>query len=159
MRPPRIATMKRVKRPPLPDYVPSFGPRVRERVEKLAAMSAPHEQIATELRIGVQVLRREFRNELEYGKAKRLNDLDETLYNIAAAGNTSALKLTKMQREKVSEAARREQAEKVVKDWQQSAVPRTPKLGKKQIAAREAEVAGVGTEWGNDLVGPVGRAN
>jgi AraC-like DNA-binding protein len=134
---------------------PPFHPTAkhRDRVMLLAAGGITEPAIATVLGISPKTLRNYFAAELETGRGvKRAQNL-ERLEAAAKRGNVSAMKALaaafdrgEHQEQIAGETAavRRERAEVAVRE----------RLTKRALEERAAEEAGLGSDWGTDLMPP-----
>ena len=113
----------------------------RTRVEELIAIGMTQSNIAASLGIDQRTLSKHFPRELRDGAAKKRGETVKLLWLAAKKGNVAAMKtLMALQ----IEPPQRETP----------ALARSPKLGKKEVAQKEAESAGEGTDWGDDLLPP-----
>lgn len=105
------------------------------------------DEIAAAIGISVPTLTKYFDAELTHGRAKKRAEVVELLFSAARKGNVSAQKKLHEITGTQAAAAEWEVAEGVAKPPQASR-----KLGKKEEQAIAAQTAGLGTEWGDDLV-------
>jgi hypothetical protein len=114
-------------------------------VAALIAFGAKQDYVADKLEICTRSLRRLYKNEIATGTADACMKVARSLFEMACyRGNASAAIF--FLRCRAGDV------------WQPAPVPREPAepvLGKKEQAARDAESAGVGTDWGDDLNVPV----
>jgi transposase-like protein len=136
---------------------PAFKPTPlhRRRVEQYVCGGMTHEAIARALGISDETLRKHFEVELATGASKRRAEILDLLFASARKGNVAAQK-------KLEEMSGRSLAESAFTAPEASEAaapqPKAPKLGKKEVQQAEAETAGIGTTWGDDLhVGTPGR--
>ncbi|ACA18243.1 hypothetical protein M446_3870 [Methylobacterium sp. 4-46] len=108
-------------------------------VEEMAALGEAPKVIARALSITYTQLQREYRDQLLRGSARLRAELIGLVWAKARAGNWQAIQWL-LARMTAIEAEKRLAAE-----------PKPAKLGKKERAHREAQTAGDGTEWGEDL--------
>jgi hypothetical protein len=125
----RAKVAKPIGRPP---YEPSQ--ETREKVEILIAGGESEEDIARVVGLSRTTLRQHFAEELATGRAKRRADVLIAQYRTAVAGNASA-------------------QDKFLKKSDlpvfQPQAPKEPKLGKKEIALRDAQRPEPGTPLGD----------
>lgn len=119
----------------------------RERVEILIGGGMAIEEIAAALNLSKNTLKKHFGIELRMGRSKKRAEVLEAMYNSAKGGNVSAQKsyIT------LNALADADDAVRNPHDDKSAATPRVPALGKKDMADRVAETAGLGTEWAKDL--------
>jgi hypothetical protein len=141
----------RVK-PGRPAHQPSE--QARKTVEAMASYGIRHEEIAAVLDMDDKTLRKYYRRELDIASTKANAMVAQTLFGIATDRNhpkcaTSAIFWLKTR-------AKWREAPAITEDSDFDPVPEV--LGKKAQAARDAETAGQGTDWG-DLLTPPGMMN
>lgn len=125
----------------------------RNKIKLLLAIGWSGQRIANGMDISLATLKRYFRAELKVREQMR-DRLDARRFEVTAKlafeGNVSAMKeLGRMvERNDLMRAAR--QIETPVDQPDEKA----EKLGKKQQVAKDALSAGMGTDWGNDLMFP-----
>ncbi len=128
-----------------PSFVPTAKMRNDVAVWKAGGMS--DENIARALGIDADTLKKHFAEELATHWAKKMARVISARFTSAVKGNVSA-------QTKFIEAARAVGAEQRLSegatssDRRQRVVP----IGKKEAAEEAARSAGVGTEWGEDLI-------
>lgn len=127
---------------------PAYKPTTtdRRRVEEMLSCGISEDEIATTFGCSRTTLRKHFGPALFRGRAKRRAEANQLLWRQARAGKGWAIKevcrLT---------ALASAEASMMADDSDQAAAG--PKLGKKEIAQRAAELAATGeaSEWGDDL--------
>ena len=114
---------------------PSFQPTAANRlkVEELIAAKMSEDDVARAFGIATETLRKHFSEELKDGRARRRAEAVHLLFTAARKGNVAAAKAL----------------ERITAD--ETPTPRPKPLGKKEQAQLDAENAGIGTDWGNDL--------
>jgi hypothetical protein len=118
----------------------------RLKVTELLSAKMSEDEIASVLRICSYTLRKRYAQELKYGFADRRAEVVSLLYGAARKGNASAIKhLDAMTAVNGAEAAF---------DRAVESAPKAARLGKKEQALLDAETAGAGSEWAEDL-GPI----
>ena len=122
---------------------PLFKPTAAQRraVEQMVACGESQEIISRAIGCDPDTLRKHFPEELLSGHSRRRREVIELLFTNARGGNVSAQK--KLEEITAAAGASSEFTE-----------PKQPALGKKEVAAVEATVAGEGTDWGDDLRPP-----
>jgi hypothetical protein len=148
IRPPKILAPKK-----LPKGRPPFVVKqdVRTRVIQMSASGMTHDQIAAAVGCSAPTLRKRFAHELETGPARLRDEAIAMLCQSARNGNVGAQKI-------VFEIAQREAAARAVENAHAEFVGPAPetaaapaKVGKKEQRVIDAEQAGIGTDWGDDL--------
>ncbi len=139
-----------------PPYEPTE--KDRNKVKLLLAIGWSNTRIANALDVSAATLKRYFRSDLKVRDQMR-DRLEARRFEAVAQaaldeGNMTALRELNRMLEKsdLMEAARRVQARD--EDDEKPA-----KLGKKAVAQLEAQVAGEGSDWGDDLLSPTQRIN
>ncbi|KAB0682020.1 hypothetical protein [Aureimonas leprariae] len=135
---------RRVRPSPKPVGRPAYRPSLDERqtVEEMKFCGESDATIARSLGISEPTLRKHFVDELNNGHANRRKEVIGLMFQSARSGNVSAQK-------KLEEIGRVAGAEA---EFERQSKPRAEaRLGKKEQAKREAETAGAGTDWGDDL--------
>lgn len=129
-------------------FVPKRGQRDQVQLRKAAGWN--HAEIAAELGIDRKTLYLHFGDEILTGGAKKRGQALDLLWKSAKEGNVAAQKaVVAMMIGQPGEVSEGEHTGRNTS--------RSPTLGKKELANQEAQTAGVGTEWGDDLM-PVGSA-
>lgn len=138
------------KRTGRPRGRPSFVPtaKMREDVAVWKAGGMTDEDIARALSIDADTVKKHFKEELATHWAKKMAKVITARYRAAVKGNVTA-------QTKFLETARAARGESFIDDAlaerggrRQRVVP----IGKKEAAEEAAKVAGLGTEWGDDLI-------
>jgi hypothetical protein len=101
----------------------------------MAGYGIPHDDIATVIGAAPQTLRAHYRKELDTGHIIANSKVAQNLFRIATGEGREAVTAAIFWL-------------KTRAHWSEYTAP-PPALGKKQQAAREAETAAVGTEWGS----------
>ena len=127
-------------------------PALREKVELLVASGMSQDNIAHVIGCSDVTLREYFHAELAHGAAKKRAEMIELLRKNAKRGNVTAQRTLATLFDQTV-AAQTFTAPEAADEKPAKA----PKLGKKEAAAQEAESAGVGTAWGDDLHIGTGR--
>jgi hypothetical protein len=129
---------------------PAFKPTQlhRRKVEQYTACGMSHDGIAKALGISDETLRKHFAEELSSGKAKRRAEVVDILFAAARKGNVAAAKTLEQMTGKSLALAEFMGHDKPAS----RPVEKSRRLGKKEQAAQDALEAGVGTEWGTDLL-------
>lgn len=124
-----------------PQFKPT--PKLKTQVERRIAVGWTQIDIAAEIGIDVKTLNVHFADQLTHGLARKRGEALDLLWRSARGGNVSAQRtLAAMQTPTPGEKS------ELVADK----IERAVRLGKKEIAQQEAETAGAGTDWGDDLV-------
>jgi AraC-like DNA-binding protein len=111
------------------------------KVEELIGCGLSEDDTARAIGCSTETLRKHFAENIRTARAKKRAEAIQLLWKSARAGNVAAQKkLEEMTGRAVAEEA-------VLGDRPQKA----EKRGKKEQAAANAETAGVGTSWGDDL--------
>jgi hypothetical protein len=121
----------------------------RNKVRLLLAFGWTNPRIARALRIAGATLRRHYFPELrQRDEAREQLEANHkyAIYRAAMGGNVGALKELGRLIDRDSFGRTMEDIERAQRE------PRAPELGKKERAARAAETAGEGTDWGGDLL-------
>ncbi|MBS4019549.1 MAG: IS1 family transposase [Dechloromonas sp.] len=144
-----------VKKRGRPAFKPT--PAIRRKVEQCVFGGMPKTEIAAGLGIDENTLRKHFEHELHIGLSRRRVEVLDLLFSAARKGNVTAQKkLEEMGARAAAEANFHDRPENEPR--QADAVSKAPKLGKKESQQIEAENAGLGTDWGDDLhIGAGGR--
>lgn len=142
-------TGKKRGRPP---YKPTPGDR--RTVEQMRACGEPAARIARALGIDDATLVKHFAAELESGFSRRRREVVDLLFAQARKGNVTAIK-------KLEEMTRLTGAEAEIASAPapQPSAAKAPRQGKKEAANEAARTAGVGTDWGDDLMPPGAAVN
>jgi hypothetical protein len=123
----------------------------RNKIKLLLAMGWSSQRVADAIDISIATLKRYFRAELKVRAVMR-DRLDARRLEIAMeqanAGNIAALK----ELGKMIERSDMMLGTAAIKKAQDGAEPKVAKLGKKEAAAQDAQSAGEGSGWGNDLL-------
>jgi len=125
---------------------PEFKPtdEMRAKVEECIGCGMTHEDIARAIGCCDKTLEKHFADELQYGRARKRSEALELIWASARKGNVSAQKkLVDMTGTLAAHAAW---------DDAESRQPAPLKLGKKEQQAIAAATAGIGSEWGDDLI-------
>jgi predicted transcriptional regulator len=133
---------------------PAFKPTQlhRRKVEQYVCGGMSHDAIAKVLGVSDETLRKHFAAELSTGAERRRAEVIDLLFASARKGNVTAQKkLEEMSGRSVAEAAF------TAPEAEDAKPAKVPKLGKKEVAAQDAETAGAGTAWGDDLQIGTGR--
>lgn len=121
----------------------------RKMVESMSAVGASQAEICLILDIDEKTLRKHYRREIDTGATRANMAVAENFFKVCTAKEDTAAKVSAqkfwLERRNGWAAPQREPPER---DF----VPEI--LGKKAQQARDAENAGAGTEWGDDLVPP-----
>lgn len=125
-------------------------PALRQRVVEMSVARMTHAQMAKVIGCEVHTLTKHFRTEIDHGPTLLRDEMVALLGVAARKGNVSAQKalVTISEREAASRAIENAHAD-LVGPAQDVAAP--SKLGKKEQRAIDAETAGIGTDWGDDL--------
>lgn len=115
----------------------------------MSSYGIPHEEIAAVIGIDDKTLRKHYREELDIAAPKASAMVAQTLYGIATDRNHPKCASAAMFWLKCR-AGWRERDQTPVDDFDRMPEP----LGKKAQANKDAETAGVGTDWGDDLTPP-----
>lgn len=117
-------------------------PQSRSMVETFSAFGIPHEDIARVIGITAPTLRLHYREELDLGSIKANAKVAQNLFTIACKPTREGLDAAKFWL-------------RVRAGWSEYSPPppieREEKLGKKEIADRDAQTAEEGTSWSNLL--------
>lgn len=118
---------------------------LRDKVEWYVASGMTQVEVAGAIGCTVPTLVKHFSDNLEAGWARKKAEVIDLMVAGAKAGNASLTKHLDRQISVVGAAARFEQNHET---------PEVPdeKLGKKALASRAAQTAGVGSSWGADLL-------
>lgn len=123
----------------------------RNKIKLLLAMGWSGQRVADAIDISLATLKRYFRAELKVRSVMR-DRLDARRIEIAMeqanAGNIAALK----ELGKMIERSDMVFGNAAMKQAQDASEPKPVKLGKKEAAAQDAQTAGEGSGWGNDLL-------
>lgn len=128
------------------EYQPTTDHRIFVEVGMLRGRKL--NEIARSVGISVPTLKKHFKDEITNGRVRLQMKLDVALFEKAKKGDVSAYKVI-MADVAVADAERRLQEYRAGEATQ---IPRAPKIGKKQQAALDAQTAGIGTDWGDDLL-------
>ena len=125
----------------------------RNRVRLLLGLDWDIERIAKSLRITKPTLRKHYFSELKHQDEAR-HQVEavhlEMLWDQCKAGNVAAIKEWR----RMMDRAQQEEADRKLRQDQAPPGPRkAAPLGKKEAADQDAQSAGLGTEWGEDLLG------
>jgi hypothetical protein len=125
-------------------------PQVAEKIGVMRATGATVEDVAAALGLSEPTLRKYYFRELSEGAQIARRVLMDAMWKKAIAGNVSAAKFIrdefpKGDAEAFVNASRPAQA---------AAAPLATPTGKKEAARLAAKTAGLGTEWGDDLMAP-----
>lgn len=131
----------------MPAGRPSFKPTAaqRRKVEELRSVGMSKDDVAAVLGVTRPTLDKHFEVELQVGAAKKRAEVVSFLYKSARGGNVSAQK-------KLEEMTRVTLAEEANTRIDSRQASPSSKLGKKATQELEAQTAGQGTPWGDDLV-------
>ncbi|OAS26297.1 hypothetical protein A5481_06170 [Methylobacterium platani] len=127
------------------------------QVEQMVAAGERRETIARAVGCTVAELEVRFADELEHGAARRRAEIIDIMWRKAREGHPGSIKeLVEMTGAAVAERSFLDGADATDEDDEPSAQPaaRRRRLGKKEQALVDAEGAGSGTEWGDDLAPP-----
>jgi hypothetical protein len=156
---------------------PAFEPTDEQRSQvEIWAIAMTHDEIATALGISAPTLAKHFRDELAGGPARRRAALIESLYGAGMMGNVSAIRTLEQLRaampvddpteaiEQPEPTGKKARAAvnvaRLSEPGSRFAVrPAPPGMGKKERALLDAETAGQGTDWGDDLNIPLTKPN
>ncbi len=130
----------------------------RNKIMMLLAIGNTIGDVAAAVGLSTKTLRKHYSPLLEARRVARLQldaQLWAALYQKAIGGDVSAMKELGKRLDKHDLA---ELADKFGAAPRQQRAAKSEKLGKKEIAQREAETAGVDSEWGDDLL-PSTRVN
>lgn len=117
-----------------PKFEPT--PELCKKVELRAALGWAEEDIAREIGVAENTLRKHFAEELRFGRLKVLGENLDRIRDAADSGNVSAMKYLD-ERMRVQPVGRSSTVP----------MPKPEKLGKKQEAQRDAASDGAGTGW------------
>lgn len=134
--------MTKPKRKGRPPFKPT--PALRRKVSILRAGGMTQEAVAMAIGVDDDTLKKHFEVELTFGAAKARAEIVSKLHEAAKGGNVTAQKAFLARNEGLD----------VSEDLRPQTAAKEPKLGKKEVAAQEAELAGAGSPWGDDLVLP-----
>lgn len=126
---------------------PSFSPtpKMRQDVAVWKAGGMSDENIARVIGIDAETMKKHFREELSTHWAQKVAKVISARYKAALKGNVSA-------QTKFLETARAVGAEATINaPAEPSRKVRVVPVGKKEAADEAAKVAGLGSEWGEDL--------
>lgn len=125
---------------------PEFKPtdEMRAKVEDCIGAGMSHEEIGMVIGCCDKTLEKHFPDELAYGRARKRCEALELLWQSARKGNVTAQKKLVEMTGTVAAAAAWEAAE--------GTAPPPLKIGKKEAQAIAAATAGLGSEWGDDLI-------
>lgn len=129
-----------------PSFVPTAKMRSDVAVWKAGGMS--DEDIARALSIDADTMKKHFAEELATHWAKKMARVVSARFAAAVKGNVTAQ--TKFL--ETARAARGEAFIDAALGEKGSRKQRVVPIGKKEAAEEAAKVAGIGTEWGDDLV-------
>jgi len=135
-----------------PAFIPSKAKR--KLVEIMVAVGTKQPEIARALGCDAKTLRKHFADELDNGLARRRAAMLAAQYQAGLKGNATA-------QQRFLDRVERAQAEKSLLDPPASGVRKAKarKLGKKEQALLDAQTAGTGSEWGDDLNPLAGTRN
>ena len=129
--------------------------RSREQVQLRAAIGWSQEQIAADLDMNRTTFLKHYKADFKLGKLRKRGEAVDLLWGSARGGNVSAQKaMIALMVEAKGEAGKLPLKPKQPENVEPVAPPpaRSLKLGKKVQRQIEAENAGVGTDWGADLL-------
>lgn len=125
----------------------------RENVRRWKAAGISENVISVKLGISHMTLRAHYAEDLTYARDMKKADLLQMAYKSAEKGSVAAIRL-------IGEMIIKAELKDIGKHYGDDDEPRIPaKLGKKEAAQIEAEKAGVGSEWGNDLMPGASKVN
>ena len=125
-------------------------PQVAEKIGVMRATGATVEDVAAALGLSEPTLRKYYFRELSEGAQIARRVLVEAMWKKAIEGNVSAAKF-------IRDEFPKGDAEAFVnasRPAQTAAAPLGTPTGKKEAARLAAKTAGLGTEWGDDLMAP-----
>jgi len=133
---------------------PAHQPEEKDRklVSAMASYGIPQDKIASVIGIDEKTLRKHYADEIDTAEARATAVVAKTLYSIATDRNHSKCAPAAMFWLKCRGGWREKDAT-TTDDFDSMPVP-PRNLGKKEQAERDAETAGVGTDWGDDLTPP-----
>lgn len=117
----------------------------------MASDGATQEAIAAEVQMSVKTLVRIYAEELDSGAAKLARAVLAVQAEKALDGNTTAARFVDAKLSKLSAQAASDRFAETAPGRRER---RSPPLGKKEQAQLDAQTAGQGSEWGEDLLGP-----
>ncbi|MCP4406809.1 MAG: hypothetical protein GY807_03445 [Gammaproteobacteria bacterium] len=133
----------------------------RNKVMLLLALGRDDAFIASSLGITKPTLKKHYFRELrvrDEARARVDGIRVQALWNQVREGNVAAMKEFNRVMEQVDrDTAEREFGAARPEDDEDLEIPAPEKIGKKEAANRAAETAGVGTDWGEDLLPEDGR--
>ena len=132
-----------------PRHVPT--PETRQMVTELMAVGVIEGDIALRLRLDQKTLAKHYDEELRFGRVERRAEVVGLLFGAARKGNVTALKHL----EGMTAVAG---AESSISAPDRAVASPSSRLGKKEQALIDANGAGAGTEWADDL-GPSADAS
>jgi len=124
---------------------------MRQRVEMMSAGGMTQSQMASVIGCDIDTLAKHFRVEIDTGPANRRKEALELLWASARKGNVSAQKAVYAIAEREAATHAIENAETNILNAEAEIAATPPKIGKKEQRQIDAETAGVGSEWGDDL--------
>jgi len=140
------------RRPGRPQF--RATPALIRKVEELIGSGVSEDDTARAVGCSTETLRKHFAENIRGARAKKRAEAIQLLWKSARAGNVSAQK-------KLEEMTWRVCADKTVisaTPESRRSAPKPANVGKKEAAQEAALSAGVGTDWGDDLL-PRGRPN
>ena len=133
---------------------PPFKPTKKQRADVLLYVAGGVSEPTIAKLIGCcqNTLRKHFEQELNEGNERELAENLQNMKKAAKAGNVSAMKYLDARFSAV--AAQKAMMGDAPEPAAEEATPRPPAIGKKEAAEAEAQTAGLGTNWADDLKVP-----